>query len=510
MKTKLLILITVMTFTVSAAFSQQTVFEEVTEDAGLLMNEDSKWSTGMAWGDFNNDGLVDVYVTSWGQASTGRGENALYQNLGSGVFANVASTYGLDLMQNSVDAAWADFDNDGDLDLFVANYAEGDMVFQNYYKETGESTILFIDVTATTGFVNESIGLSTSAVWGDYDNDGFLDIYVTKFSGRNALYKNNGGTSFTLLDGEFGDVRDSENARWTDYDNDGDVDLYVVNREQENRLFENDNGTLSDVFGDLNDTQFGRYAVWADFDDNNLLDLFLGNIGANSLYTQTAAGIFSEIADGAGVKSAPNSWDTWGATWGDYDLDGDQDLFFVGGFAETDTTAASTGTLGNILLENNGGVFTDKTLLADLSRGALKFPGKTEVGSFASAASFADFDNDGDLDIFITNTYRNLCYKNMNNPDNYLKIRVKGKGAGFNNINGLGAKVRVYNTSDPGQVIAMREITSGPEPMSALFGLQTGETYNIEVSFLKNGSTMPDPVVILNVSVPKDTLIIQH
>lgn len=505
---KCLLTVIVASLSISSNMFSQTQFEEVTSQAGVVMSFTSRWSTGLTWGDYNNDGLLDVYVTSWGQASTGQARNALYRNLGFGFFENVANSLGIDLGDNSTAAVWGDMDNDGDLDLFVANFAEGDVVFKNLLIETG--TVSFVDITVTSNFINESVGRSKAAVWGDYNNDGFLDLYVSKFWGKNALYRNNGGLTFSLVDGVVSDVRDSEWADWVDYDDDGDLDLYVVNREQENRLYKNNGGEFSVVPVLLNDTQFGRFSVWSDFDNNGKLDLFVGNIGANSLYQQDLTGSFMEVSGVAGVKTAPNAWDTWGGTWGDYDGDGDLDLVFVGGFDEVAPSSNFTGTFGNILLNNINGVsFIDFTTVAGLKRGALNFSTAEEVGSFASAAAFADYDNDGDLDLMITNTHQNLLYENKNPTNNFLKVRVQGRGVGFNNRNGIGSKVRVFNTNAPGVLVAMREIRSGQEPMYAHFGLSQNETYIIEISFLNNGSTPADKVTISGVSVPLDTVIIQ-
>lgn len=399
------------------------------------------------------------------------------------------------------------YDNDGDQDLFVANFSEGDLLFKNFLIESGSA--VFLDVTSSTNFINSSVGRSQSAAWGDFNNDGFVDLYVCKFWGENALYQNNGGTSFTLLDGVFADVRDSEWADGIDYDDDGDVDLYVVNREQENRLYQNDDGEFSLVFSRLSDTQYGRYSVWADYDNNNLLDLFLGNIGSNSLYKQDPAGTFTNSAAAAGVQSAPDAWDTRGATWGDYDGDGDPDLLYVSGFDEIAPTEGFDGTQGNILFENDNGTFSYRTTESNILRGALNFSTSDEVGSFASSVAFADYDNDGDPDISITNTHQNLLFKNLNPVNDYLKIRVQGKGFGFNNRNGLGSKVRVFNANALSVVVAMQEVGSGPEPQIEHFGLDEGETYIIEVTFLKNGSSAPQTVTVPNITVPLDAVIIQ-
>jgi len=491
---------------IEPAYSQVT-FTEITEDAGLVMSERSLYSTNQAWGDYDGDGFIDVYVTSWGSAVSDA-RNALYRNNGDGTFTNTAASAGVDLNQNSVCGAWGDFDNDGDLDLFVANFSEGDVVFKNMLVETGAAG--FSDVTAAMSFANESIGRSKAAVWGDYNNDGFIDLYVVKYWGRNFLYRNNGGASFTLLSGAFADIHDSEGAAWVDYDDDGDVDLYVINREQENHLYRNDDGEFTAVNIGINDTQFGRFGIWADYDNNGLLDLFLGNIGANSLYQQSAGAVFTEVSAAAHVQSAPSAWDTWGAAWGDYDGDGDLDLFFAGGFDEVAPSAdlSFTGTFGNMLLQNANGVFTDRTVAANISRGAIRFSDGQEVGSFASSAAFTDYDNDGDLDLMITNTMRNLFYRNNSPATAYLKIGIDDTRAGCNR-NGLGAKIRVYNAAAPGTLVGMREIRSGAEPLAAHFVLLSGNSYTIDITFLKNGIAPPETMTITGVSVPLDTVIVQ-
>lgn len=489
--------------------AQQVTFTEVTSSAGLLMAVASRYSTNQAWGDFDNDGDLDVYVTSWGQSSTGEARNALFMN-NSGVFTNVALSGSIaedvGLMDNSVCGRWADYDNDGDLDLFVANFYEGDVVFRNNLIESGSAT--FTDVTSSIGFTNESVGRSNFASWGDYNNDGYPDLYVAKYWGKNALYMNNGGTSFSLQsEGDYSDVHDSEAAGWIDYDNDGDVDLYVVNREQENHLYENVNGILTLVkASDVEDTQIGRFGIWADYNNDGLMDLFLANIGANSLYKQDPAGTFSEVAGAAGVKSAPSAWDTWGAAFGDYDGDGDLDLFYSGGFDEYVWSDGFDGTFGNMLLEYNNGSFQDRTTNAGILRGILF--GAQEYGSFSSSASFVDYDNDGDPDLMMTNTVQNVLYRNNNPTNNYVKVSLNDSRAGYNR-NGLGAKVRVYNTSAPNTIIAMREIQSGTGPMLAHFGLSTLNTYNIEITLLKDGSGQRDVITLSNISVPLDTIIVR-
>jgi len=159
-----------------------------------------------------------------------------------------------------------------------------------------------------------------------------------------------------------------------------------------------------------------------------------------------------------------------------------------------------------MLLENFSNTFIDRTDDAGISRGA--FSGSTEVGSFASSAAFADYDNDGDPDLFITNTLQNILYRNDSAVSNYLKIAIDDRRAG-NNRNGLGAKIRVYNTIAPSAPAAMQEIICGEGPAAGHFGLVPGNLYNVEITFLKSGSPLQVTTkTITNVSVPLDTVII--
>ncbi|MFP6644190.1 MAG: VCBS repeat-containing protein, partial [Candidatus Latescibacterota bacterium] len=204
-------------------------FVNITDAAGVA--NAGQFSTNLAWGDYDGDGDVDLYVTNWG-AAIQVPPNRLFRNDlvdGTPAMVDVAADLGVDNDRNSVAAAWADYDNDGDLDLYVADFFEQDFLYQG---DGGQS---FTEIGRARAMVNtEKRGSVFSVGWGDYDNDGFLDIYLGKYYYDNELYHNTGeGLLEPVFDLGVGDKRDTNGLTWVDYDNDGDLDLYVVNREQE-------------------------------------------------------------------------------------------------------------------------------------------------------------------------------------------------------------------------------------------------------------------------------------
>ena len=209
----------------------QPRFTDVTQTAGVV---NRFLGTSAAWGDYNGDGRPDLYVTNWGTGVSSP-RNALFRNNGDGTFTDVGQAAGVvPLGANSISATWVDYDNDGKLDLYVVDYFRSNTLYRN----RGDGT--FEDVTATAGVAGGRLGNKTSAAWGDYDNDGRLDLYICKYYAENEIYHNNGDGTFTEVEAGIGDKRDSEKAIWVDYDNDGDLDLYVVNREQAKALYRND------------------------------------------------------------------------------------------------------------------------------------------------------------------------------------------------------------------------------------------------------------------------------
>ena len=444
----------------------QATFSDVTETAGV---GDVLFGTGLAWGDYDNDGDLDLYVGNWGG---GAPSNPLYRNEGNGRFTEVGEEAGVESKSShNSSAVWGDYDNDGDLDLYVTDYNNQDLLYQN----NGDGTFQYATGKAGVNLARQ--GNEMAAVWGDYNNDGYLDLYICKYYFANELYFNNGDGTFTEIAGDVGadDERDSDGAVWTDYDDDGDLDLYVINREQENGLYRNEDGTFVAVGAELglDDIDLGRNGSWGDYDNDGDLDLSLANIGANALY-QNNGGIFQNVARAAGVRSTGIGWISWDTAWGDYDNDEDLDLYVANG-------ADSKNGEGNVLFSNNGdGTFSDVTESARLGN----------VQTSSTAAGWGDYDNDGDLDLYVVNYGRNTLYQNDANSGNFIKVRVQGAGT-FNksNTSGIGAKVRLFE-SGTGVLRGFQEIRSGANALEAVFGVASGKQYEVEVTFPNQGRTV--------------------
>ena len=301
------------------------------------------------------------------------------------LFTDVTGTTGdLGDAGNGEGAAWGDYDNDGDDDLFLTNFGQADKLFRN---DGGT----FVDVTASSGPVGD-VGDSEGAAWGDYDNDGYPDLYVSTHAAPNRLYHNNQDGTFsdvTVLSGAVGDPGNGRGVAWADYDNDGDLDLFLANWNDSNRLFRNDAGVFVDVIGTtpLGDDGGTGGAVWGDYDKDGDPDLYTtDDAGPNHLYRNDGGGTFADVSAAAGVDNASSSL---GASWGDYDGDGDLDLYV--------TTAG-----GNNLYRNDGGTFADVAGAAGVA-----------YNGASGQAAWGDYDHDGDLDLYVTNVNEpNLLYRN--------------------------------------------------------------------------------------------------
>lgn len=419
-------------------------------------NLDLKSTRGASWGDYDNDGDADLFV------SVDDTTNYLYRNDGGGSFTEMLAADVGSIVQDdgsSSSATWGDPDNDGDLDLFVANRFEVNFLYQN----NGDGTFTRI----TSGQIATDLIDSRSSSWVDYDQDGFLDLFVANKGGVNYLYRGVGDGALTFSKITTGaivnDFERSGTATWGDYDNDGDVDLFVANDDdgsaENNSLYRNENGlsfTKISAGAIVNDGGESESASWGDYDNDGDLDLFVANDGVNGdqdnfLYQNDGDGTFTKITASIVVNDAGDSED---CSWADYDNDGDLDLF-----------VANNNGQNNFLYENTGGgVFSSVTGINIVTDG-----GESE------GCAWADIDDDGDLDLFVSNDdMENFLYLNDGNGNSWLKIHLTGT---VSNAAAIGARVRVRAAlTGADNVWQMRDVRAqgnakGQEPLTLHFGL---------------------------------------
>lgn len=276
-------------------------------------------SFGSSWGDYDNDGDLDLFVANMGN-------NYLYRNKGNKEFEIITNTIVVQDGGSSRGCGWGDFDNDGLLDLFVAN-CENEMNF--LYWNMGNGSFQKV----TSGAIVNDVGDSRGCSWGDYDNDGYLDLFVANYNNQNNfLYHNNGDGNFTRVTS--GDVVNdggkSQGCSWGDYNNDGYLDLYVTNRPDQNNFlyYNNGDGTFNRITTGAivtdKGTSFG--SSWGDYDNDGVLDLFVANHSGqnNFLYRNHGDGTFVKISS---KKVVEDNGDSYGTGWGNCDNDGDIDLF---------------------------------------------------------------------------------------------------------------------------------------------------------------------------------------
>jgi hypothetical protein len=408
---------------------------------------------GVAWGDFDDDGDQDLYT-----ANTAGQWNALYRNLLLGTHGDqpdgefavgngpthpgflkltdpgrsslaLTAAFG----GNSEGVNWVDYDGDGDLDLFVVNRnRERDNLFRN------DGPIGFTPIL-DSGLTDRHSGASM-ACWADVDGDGWLDVFVTGYDGvPNLVYRNEGGGRFVeVLESHLSSGNGETRAcGWADANDDGLPDLYVANNTQgPNRFFLNQGGwEFSEVTqGHFVEAVGYSYGVsWADYDADGDLDLFVANFDRrNVLYRNNGRGELTP--DSANLLSTERGGASKGHAWGDYDLDGDLDLFVANGTYGPD--------MRNFLYLNEG----DGTFIRDM-RGDLAMHADTSAG-----AAWSDYDLDGDLDLFVaswgSSDQVNRLYRNTTSQTTdraWLSVTLQGDRP---NTFAIGARVICVVTTE--------------------------------------------------------------
>jgi len=394
----------------------------------IAIDADSMESISASVIDFNNDELQDIFI------SLNNGNNVLFKNLGNLKFLQIFSPAGLTMREKSKGrgAAWADFNEDGFIDLFVGSLsAQNSALFKNNGDET------FTDVTDSAGF--EDLPHVFCPAWGDYNNDGHVDIFLSTGSSFKRLYRNSGSGKFTEVAIQAGIIDSTlgRSATWGDYDNDGDLDLYVVNAKEhdyspENKLFKNNgDGTFTDISSSagVNCGGIGNGAAWGDYDNDGDLDLFVTNNGTNRFYENLGNDRFNDIISSLGMA---DSMITYGVAWGDFNNDGFLDLFLVNDYM-----------LNNLYMNSQYGTFIDK---------ASNY-GVADIGSGKSTA-LADINEDGKLDIFLLSYPRNHLYQNDLAEGNWLLVKATGDGS---SPDAIGTRLTLY----AGELTLHREISGG-------------------------------------------------
>jgi hypothetical protein len=375
-------------------------------------------SRGAAWGDYDNDGDADLYIVNHNQA------NRLLRNDGGGLFADVSAAPVADAGPGQA-AAWADYDNDGDLDLYLSNLDYPNRLYRN------DGAGLFTDVSP---WPVADGGPGAAASWVDVDNDGMVDLYLVEDGTSNALFKSYGdfGTGWIFVvstDAVISDPGAGCGLAWGDYDNDGDQDVYVTNRYQANKLLQNN---LALGFFDVTGTGFlanagnGAGTAWGDYNNDGRLDLYVANDGQADLLLKNAAGGFIQV-NGSPLNDAGQCR---GVAWTDHDLDGDLDLYLAR-VGQTDRILQNVGNDGFLPLD---------------------IPGT--AGS-CNGVALCDYDGDGDLDAYLCVDGANKLLGNtFAGGHHWLRLLLVGIES---NRTAIGARVRAVAAGRR----QIREVTAG-------------------------------------------------
>ncbi len=481
-------------------------FEDITDKAGVA--DEKGWTTGVSMIDINNDGWLDIYVCKSANRKNGAlRKNKLYVNQKDGSFREQAAQWGIDDDGFSVQSYFFDYDKDGDLDLFLINHRDDFfnsinldalLADEDYYPQTSDHLYRndgnhFTDMTLESGIINKEFSLSASI--GDFNNDGWLDIFVANdFLTPDKLYINNKNgtfsnqvnvrlkhTSYSSMGSDFADIN-----------NDFLPDLMVLDMSAEDHQRGKQNMPSMDTNGFLETALSGYHYAYM----SNMLNLNNGN------------GFFSDIAPFAGVSKT--DW-SWAPLIADFDQDGHKDIFVSNGIKRE----LGNQDFGNLI--HNSGKFNVsempmKDILAQLpssklknyiykNTGDLSFENAIEDWGFnetmnTNGAAYGDLDNDGDLDLVLNNMDDKACIYRNNATSNFLSVKLTGP---TRNILALGATVNVYLDSikQQQQLFLSRGYQSSVSPV-LVFGLGTAEKINRLEIVWGDGKTYVDNAIGAN------------
>ncbi|GAA4933823.1 VCBS repeat-containing protein [Algibacter agarivorans] len=454
-------------------------FEDLTDKAHL--EGGSKWFTGVTMVDINNDGWLDIYVCASGKDGNDK-RNNLYINNGDLTFTESAEKYGVDDNGSSIQSVFFDYDKDGDLDLYVANYPIAPFGSPNsYYLHKMKNLInedsdhlyqnngygVFKDVSVESGIANYGLSLGVSV--GDYNNDGFEDLYISNdFNTPDKFFINNGDGTFNdkLKESTYQTSWFGMGSDVADFNNDGLLDLVQVD------MTPRDNRRAKENMASMNASLFWN-TVESGFHYQYMFNSLQLNRGLNPI-----KGVqFSNVARIAGIPTT--DW-SWAPLFADFDNDGWKDIFITNGikrdvnnkdfFKAKSIKANFTGVIDgsaykeipsepieNRVFKNNG----------DLTFDNLSENWGLNLKGFSHGCAYADFDNDGDLDLVVNNMDQIASlYKNQSNVKDKRYLRLKFTGTS-NNTFGLGTKVKIFHngTMQHQELTLTRGYQSSVEPI---------------------------------------------
>jgi hypothetical protein len=445
---------------------------------------------GVAWLDFDGDGDLDLYWVNGAILGDAQGGgNALYRNDGGSGFLDVAGVLGAEGRGWGMGIVSADYDNDGDADLYITNLRENIL-----YRNDGDTGF-----AAVGGEAGEAVATwSTGAAFGDYDRDGDVDLYVAGYAEfdpgeiprlgsqwkgvevfvgpmglvpeADRFFRNDEGR-FVDITEEAGLVHPEPGygfgVLFVDCDDDGDADLYVANDSSPNFLYRNDgDGTFKEVglqaqvaYGEMGHLQAGMGVAWGDYDGDGRPDIFATHFedDYNTLYRNEGEGLFADVAVGVGLGRASFHFVGFGTGFFDHDNDGDLDLLVANGHVYPQIERAGSGTRyaqPDQLFDNSG-----------RGRFALLLPADGDslgAARVSRGSAIADYDDDGDLDILVANLNDRpaLLRNDVGNKQNWLGVKLVGEKS---NRDGIGARLRLA----AGGRVQIRDIISGSSFLSS-------------------------------------------
>ncbi len=502
----------ILNLLIATSHAQMPVqFVDVTTEAGIAFKHlngasDRKFyletmGSGAAFLDYDNDGDLDLYIVNGaplpGFETAVPAKNALYQNTGNGKFSDITTVAGVGDTGYGMGCVAADYDNDGDTDLYVTNFGEN-LLYQN----NGDGT--FTDATSQAG-VGNGQNWSSSCAFVDYDHDGDLDLYVVNYldydlagdrdwldpRGRriysnpqvytgisDTLYSNDGDGTFTDVTRQAGVYnKDGKGLGVTcgDYDNDGRIDIYVANDTTPNFLYRNSgDGRFVDI-GPFAGAAYNEHGVaeggmgvdFGDYNNDGSLDIFVTNFSneTNTLYHNTTDGALIDFTNIAGLGEVSFLKLAFGTKFFDANNDGLLDLFVANGHLyPTESDALEYAQADQLFINTGDGTFVD------VSEQSGEYFSIRRVGR---GAAFGDYDNDGDTDIFVVNLNEEgvLLRNEGGNKLNWLTIKTVGDTS---NRDGIGARVEVVTHSHS----QIKEVQAGSSYLSGhdlrlIFGLGT-------------------------------------